>query len=198
MTDMERECELDLVARVRAGDAAAFDRIYAEFNARLFSFLARVSRNRDVAEDLLEETWLRFVDRAPKLRPDTSLGPFLFTVARNLYVSYCRSRLMEGSQTVDMIGLWPLGTPRPSPFESTVANETGRRIEAALAELPAPYREALLLVAIEGLRPAEAAIVCGITPEAMRQRISRARATIARRLDERDGPVLVALKEVTS
>jgi RNA polymerase sigma-70 factor, ECF subfamily len=198
MTDMDREFELDLVARVRAGDAAAFDRIYAEFNARLFSFLARLSRSRDMAEDLLEETWLRFVDRAPKLRPDTSLGPFLFTVARNLYVSYCRSRLMEDSQTVDMIGLWPLGTPRPSPFESTVANETSRRIEAALAELPAVYREALLLVAIEGLRPAEAAIVCGITPEAMRQRISRARATIARRLDERDERVLIALKEVTT
>ena len=198
MTDMDRQSELDLVAQVRAGDATAFDRVYAEFNARLFSFLARLSRSRDVAEDLLEETWLRFIDRAPKLRPDTNLGPFLFTVARNLYVSYCRSRLMEDSQTVDMIGLWPLGTPRPCPFESTAANETGRRIEAALADLPATYREALLLVAVEGMRPAEAAIVCGITPEAMRQRVSRARAAIARRLDERDDAVLVALKEVTT
>lgn len=198
MTDMDRQSELDLIAQLRAGDAAAFDRVYAEFNARLFSFLARLSRSRDLAEDLLEETWLRFIDRAQKLRPDTNLGPFLFTVARNLYVSYCRSRLMEDSQTVDMIGLWPLGTPRPSPFESTVASETGRRIEAALADLPATYREALLLVAVEGMRPAEAAIVCGITPEAMRQRVSRARAAIARRLDERDDAVLVALKEVTT
>ena len=62
----------------------------------------------------------------------------------------------------------------------------------ALSELPALYREALLLVAIEGMRPAEAAMVCGITPEAMRQRLSRARAAIAKRLDERDGPVLAA------
>jgi RNA polymerase sigma factor (sigma-70 family) len=198
MNVMDREFELELVARLRTGDAAAFDRVYGEFNARLFSFLARLSRSRDVAEDLLEETWLRFVDRAPKLRPDTTLGPFLFTVARNLYLSYCRSRLLEDSQTVDMIGLWSLGTPRPSPFESTVASETGRRIEVALAELPALYREALLLVAVEGMRPAEAAIVCGITPEAMRQRLSRARAAIARRLDERDGPSLASLKEVTT
>jgi RNA polymerase sigma-70 factor (ECF subfamily) len=197
MTEMDREFERELVAQLQAGDAAAFDRIYGEFNARLFSFLARLSRRRDVAEDLLEETWLRFVDRAPKLRPDTTLGPFLFTVARNLYVSYCRSRLLEDSQTVDMIGLWSLGTPRPSPFESTVANETGRRIELALSELPALYREALLL-AMEGMRPVEAAIVCGITPEAMRQRLSRARAAIARRLDEQDKSVLAALKEVTT
>jgi RNA polymerase sigma-70 factor (ECF subfamily) len=99
---MDREFELELVAQLRTGDAAAFDRVYEEFNARLFSFLARLSRNRDVAEDLLEETWLRFVDRAPKLRPDTTLGPFLFTVARNLHLSYCRSRLLQDSQTVQV------------------------------------------------------------------------------------------------
>ena len=198
MSGMDRESELLLVAQMRDGDAAAFDRIHAEFNARIFSFLARLSRRRDVAEDLLEETWLRFVDRAPKLRPDTQLGPFLFTVARNLYFSYCRSMLIEDAQTVDMIGLWPLGTPAPSPFDATVANETGRRVEAALAELSAIYREALLLVAIEGMRPAEAAMVCGITPEAMRQRLSRARSAIARRLGEVDDALPVALKGVTT
>ena len=84
MTEMERKSELLLVARVRAGETAAFDVIYGEFNPRLFSFLVRLSRSRDVAEDLLEETWLRFVNRAAKLRPDTHLAPFLFTVARNL------------------------------------------------------------------------------------------------------------------
>ena len=193
-----RELEVDLVARMRAGDAAAFDAIHAEFNGRLFNFLARLSRRREVAEDLLDETWLRFVDRAHRLKPDTRLGPFLFTVARNLYLSYCRSRLLEDSQTADAIGLWPLGTPRPSPFESTVANETGRRIEEALAALPAAHREALLLVAVEGMKPAEAAHVCGITPVAMRQRISRARVSIARHLDEDDHTLLATLKAVTT
>jgi RNA polymerase sigma factor (sigma-70 family) len=143
---MDRDAELLLVAQVRDGDAEAFDRIYGEFNTRIFSFLARLSRRRDVAEDLLDEMWLRFVDGASRLRPDTQLAPFLFTIARNLHISYCRSRLVEDSQTVDMIGLWPLGTPCPSPFEATLANETGRRVEAALAELPAIYREALLLM----------------------------------------------------
>ncbi|MEO7134878.1 MAG: RNA polymerase sigma factor [Vicinamibacterales bacterium] len=195
---MARELELDLVRRVRAGDAAAFDAIHAEFNTRLFNFLARLSRCRDVAEDLLDETWLRFVDRAHRIKPDTRLGPFLFTVARNLHVSYCRSRLLEEAQTADAIGLWPLGTPRPSPFDATVANETGRRIDEAVAALPAAQREALLLVAIEGMKPAEAATVCGVTPEAMRQRLSRARIAVARHLDDPDGTVLVNLKAVTT
>lgn len=195
---MEREAELDLVARIRAGDDDAFDYVHAEYNRRLFNFLARLSRRREVAEDLLDETWLRFIDRAPKLKSDTRIGPYLFTVARNLYVSYCRSRMLEDSQTADAIGLWPLGTPRPSPFDTTVANETGHRLDEAIAALPAAHREALLLVAVEGMRPAEAAAVCGITPEAMRQRISRARAAVARHLDESDETVLLALKEVTT
>ena len=195
---MDGDWDRQIVARLKQCDADAFDEVYAAFHPRLFSFLARLSRSRDVAEDLVEETWLRLVTHTPRLRDDTRLAPWLFTVARNLYVSYCRSRLLEDSQTVDMIGLWSVGTPRPSPFDSTVASETGRRIEVALSELPSLYREALLLVAIEGMRPAEAAVVCGITPEAMRQRLSRARTAIARRLDERDGPVRAGLKEVTT
>jgi RNA polymerase sigma-70 factor (ECF subfamily) len=193
-----RRTEIDLVARIRAGDTAAFDVVYAEYNGRLFNFLARLSRRREVAEDLLDETWLRFVDRAPKLKPDTRLGPFLFTVARNLFISYCRSRMLEDTQSADAIGLWPLGTPRPSPFDATVANETGRRLDEAIAALPAAHREALLLVAIEGMKPADAAAVCGITPEAMRQRLSRARAAIAQHLDECEDAVLLGLKAVTS
>lgn len=193
-----RESELDLVRRIRAGDAGAFDVVYAEYNGRLFNFLARLSRRREVAEDLLDETWLRFVDRAHKLKADTRLGPFLFTVARNLYVSYCRSRMLEDTQSADAIGLWPLGSAGPSPFEATVANETGRRLDEAIAALPAAHREALLLVAIEGMRPAEAAAVCGITPEAMRQRLSRARAAIARHLDDQKDPVFAALESVTT
>jgi RNA polymerase sigma-70 factor (ECF subfamily) len=198
MTCMEREFELELVARLRAGDTAAFDAVHTEFNTRLFNFLARLSRSREVAEDLLEETWLRFVSRAPRLREDTQLGPFLFTVARNLHVSYCRSRMIEDHHSIAMIGLWPMGTSRPSPFEATAANEMTRRVETALAALPAIYREALLLIAVEGMTAAEAAAICATTPETMRQRISRGRAMLTQRLDGADGPFALGLKEVTT
>ena len=198
MSFMDRECELALVARLRAADPAAFDVVYDEFNTRLFNFLARLSRRRDVAEDLLEETWLRFVAQMPRLRSDTSLGAWLFTVARNLHVSYCRSRLVEDSCAAGLIGLWPCGSIVPSPFASTLAEETGRRLEAAIAALPVACREAVLLVALDGLRPAEAAAVCGITPETMRQRLSRARALLARSLDDSERRGLRTLEEATT
>ena len=61
---MDQESELALVSGLRAGDPAAFDAVHAAFNVRLFSFLVRLSRRREVAEDLLEETWLRLVSHA--------------------------------------------------------------------------------------------------------------------------------------
>lgn len=195
MTCMDREFELALVARLRAGDPDAFDAVHDCFNTRLFNFLARLSRRREVAEDLLEETWLRLVSRATQLRPDTRLGPWLFTVARNLYVSYRRSRLLEDSHAAGLIGLWPSGSPLPSPFEVAAAGETGRRIEAALGALPVASREVLLLVVVEGLKPAEAAEICGVSSEAMRQRLTRARAALAQSL-KADQPALAVLKEV--
>jgi RNA polymerase sigma-70 factor (ECF subfamily) len=180
--DMDRQSELELVGRVRDGDAAAFDAVYAIFNARLFGFLARLTRNRHEAEDLAEETWLRFVANAARLSADTRLGPWLFTVARNVHVSYCRSRALDDMRTPEAIGLWP-SVSCESPFESAAATELEQRIEAALASLPIVYREVLLLVGVEGLRPADAASVCGVSPEALRQRLKRARALLADRLE---------------
>src|SRR5215212_134620 len=106
MTPMDRAIELDLVARLKRGDGDAFDEIYAAFHPRLFNFLARLSRRREVAEDLLEETWLRVVTHAPRLRDDTQLAAWLFTIARNLYASYCRSRLLDYDALAGM-HMWP-------------------------------------------------------------------------------------------
>lgn len=193
-TRVEREFELALVARLRNGEAAAFDVVFATYHTQLFNFLARLSRNRDVAEDLVEDTWLRLVSRSNRLRDDTRLAPWLFTVARNLYASYCRSRLLEASHAPELLGLWPTGTATRSPFEETAANEADRRLEATLAGLPTTYREVLLLVGVQGLTPSEAAVVCDVSPEALRQRLSRARALLARRLDATTSPIDI-LKE---
>jgi RNA polymerase sigma-70 factor (ECF subfamily) len=195
---MERERELRLVYRLRGGDSEAFDEVHDAFNSRLYNFLARLSNDRTAAEDLLEETWLRLVQHAGRLRADTRLGPWLFTVARHLHVSYCRSRLLEDSHIGGLLGLWPHGRPGPSPFEALEATETGQRLAAALAALPLAYREALLLVTVEGLPYSEAADICGVKAEAMRQRVSRARAQLARRLTDSEGPVLASLKEITT
>ena len=141
---------------------------------------------------------MRLVVHAPRLRPDTRLAPWLFTVARNLHASHCRSRLLENTHLTGLLGLWPSGRTEPSPLVAAEASETERRVMLALGSLPVTYREALLLVGIEGLQPAEAAEVCGVSPEAMRQRVSRARALLTRRLTDDDRARLLLLKEINA
>jgi len=189
---MEREREVALVRRLRAGDITAFDAIFDAFNQRLLSFLTRMAKNRSVAEDLLEETWLRLVSGGEDLHADTRLGPWLFTVARNLYFSHCRNRAREQSYTADLTLLWPGEIPQ-SPFDVASLNEFEQRLEAALALLPPMYREVLLLVGVEGLRPVDAARVCGINPESLRQRLSRARQLISRLMTDQN-PFLEAVR----
>jgi RNA polymerase sigma-70 factor (ECF subfamily) len=193
MTGMDGEREL--VARLKAGECGAFDELYAAYNPRLFNFLARLSRRREVAEDLLEETWLRVVRHTSRLRDDTQLAPWLFTIARNIFVSYCRSRHLDYDAAAGM-HLWPVLPPAPSPFEAAAAGQLQQRVEVAMATLPGPYREVLLLVAVEGMTPAEASVVCGVTPEAMRQRLSRARTLLAERLEGAGSLRAAKLREV--
>src|SRR6478736_4740844 len=131
---VDREAELALVRRVQAGEEAAFDAIYVAFNARLFGFLARLTRRPEIAEELLEETWLRFVRHAGRLEADTHIGAWLFTVARNLHVSYCRTHALD-SAVVGGLSLWP-ERAMESPFETTARNEFERRLETELAGLP--------------------------------------------------------------
>jgi RNA polymerase sigma-70 factor, ECF subfamily len=198
MDPMDRDVELQLVARLRHGDPDAFDLVHRAFNQRLYNFLARLSKRPDVAEDLLEETWLRLVKHAGRLRADTRIGPWLFTVARHLHVSYCRSRFLEDSHAGGLLGLWPHGRREPSPFEAIESDEAVRRLGEALASLPLGSREALLLVAVEGLPHAVAADICGVTVEAMRQRVSRARTLLAIHLSESETAGFARLREITT
>ncbi len=173
----------DLVTRLRRGEAWAFDRAYETFHVRIYSFLLRLSRRRDVAEDLAQEVWLKLARHAKDLREDTHLSAWLFTVARNAFLSHRRwsvldvSRLVIGSDD-EAEGV----SPDAGPDETHEARETAARLERALGRLPLASREVLLLVAVEGFEPAEAAEMLGFKPEALRQRLSRARTQLAETL----------------
>ncbi len=170
---MDPATERDLVDRLRRGDGAAFDSIYAAFRAPIYGFLARLSGRRDLAEELLQETFVRLASRATALREDTRLAAWLYTVARNLHLSHARMTALDAAR-IDRAGLEDPTRP-PTPFEEAAANQTQLALERALASLPASYREVLLLVAVDRLEPGEAAEVVGVSPETLRQRLSRAR-----------------------
>jgi len=181
---MEREHELGLVADLKAGDEAAFDTIYAHFRPRLFGFLVRLSRSQAVAEDLLQETWIRLATRAPQLQDDTRLAPWLFTVARNLFLSYRRWRLLDADRVSELARVDQTPAGQSCPFEAVAASELEQSLERALSRLPLRYREVLLLTTAGEMGPAEVAQVCELKPAAFRKRLSRARTMLADQLSK--------------
>lgn len=179
---MRDPADRPLVDGLRRGDTLAFDRAYVKYRPRIYGFLLRLSGRRDVAEDLFQETWLKLARNGPRLAEDTDLLAWLFTVARNGWVSHRRWSVLNLSRLVAIDD----DAPRPghaSDAESrTDASRGVQRLEGALATLPAASREVLLLVGVEGLDQEQVAAMLGITYAALRQRLARARAQLAEKL----------------
>src|SRR5262245_8230859 len=171
-----------LVQALREGDGSAFDVVYDMHRPRIHGWLLRMTRDRTVAEELLQETFLRLARHAPRLQPDTSLRAWLFTVASNLARSHRRWAWLDASRLLAWRDLPHAAATTPEDLAG--ASEAQRRVDAALAALPPTSREVLLLVVYEHLEPAEAAGVLGIKPEALRQRLARARSQLAEHLGE--------------
>ena len=94
---------LTLLAR---RDPRGFDQAYAKYGARLFSFLTRLvgRAERDSAEDLLQQTFLRLAEHGPELRADSDLRAWLYTVARNAFLGQVRSRrLVTDSANLELV-----------------------------------------------------------------------------------------------
>ncbi len=179
---MRDPSEKPLVDALRRGDAAAFDAVYAKYRARILGFLLRLSRRRDVAEDLFQETFCKLARNAPRLAEDTDLAAWLFRVARNAWVSHRRWAMLDISR---LVAVGEDALPAAPAVDAEARSDAARRVsqlEQALASLPAGSREVLLLVGVEGFEQEQAAQVLGIRYEAFRQRLARARAQLAHKL----------------
>jgi len=168
--------DADLVDRLQRCDRPAFRELYARYAQPTFAFLLRLARRREAAEDLQQETWLAVARHAARLAPDSDLGAWIFTVARNQFRSW-RRRAPE--PTAD-VAVSELAVAAADPDAGDVD------IERALAALPEMHREILLLVGVEGLSTDRAAQVLAIRPDAARQRLARARAALAEALRAAD------------
>jgi RNA polymerase sigma-70 factor (ECF subfamily) len=170
---MADEPDAILLSELRQGNAAALRALYRRCQPRLFSYLQRLSGRPEVAQDLSSEVWCRAAAKLHTLRPDSQLLPWLFTIARNLFFSYCRWRNRDEHYLNELGRLQLSAEPPPTPLETTLRSEREAQLEEALAALPAIYREAVILVAIEGFTHGQAAQVTGVRAGAIRQRFSR-------------------------
>ena len=168
---------------LRRGDSPAFDAVFAAYRRRIFGFLVRMTRRRDVAEDLLQEVFLRLAQHARRLDEDTKLGAWLFTVAHRLVISWARAQAVRAQLAGDLPRREPAGGER-SPLDAVADSQAQLALERAFAGLAPTYREVALLVGVEGMQPAEVAEILGLRPDAVRQRLARARTQLAESLGE--------------
>lgn len=145
----------------RAGDAAAFEGLFARHRRTLFTYLLHVSGSPALAEDLFQEVFLRLIRTRERYRAEGSFRSWLFTIARNATTDERRRaglRASEGwedamldGQTTDGPRERARGDGAPDPLALGHARELGERIEAALLRLPPDQREVFLLRERAGL-----------------------------------------------
>jgi RNA polymerase sigma-70 factor (ECF subfamily) len=160
------------------GDFRGFDLAYARYAEPIFGFLVRLCGSRALAEDLFQHTFLRLAEAGPRLRVDSNLRAWLFTVARNAFHSHARSRKLEACLDGEQLATLPASVGSPD------ANLELVELERALAAMSEADRELLLLFGVEGLSHAELSEVLALDPVTVRKRVSRARARLAEALDE--------------
>lgn len=170
----------ELLARISAGDRAAFEELVVRHERALFRFARRVVG--EDAEDVLQEAFLSVWRSAAGWRGDASARSWLFQIVAH----GCHHRLRRSAGERAAAGteeVLAVAAPSPTPDAVVSSRQVGRALEAALRSLEPEAREVLILRDVEGLPGEEVAQVLGIGVAAMKSRLHRARLALKERIE---------------
>ena len=161
----------ELIAAINDGDAAAFEVLYYRYRDWVVNFAYRLTGDRDLALDVLQETFLYFVKKFPGFHLTASLKTFLYPAVRNLSLAARRKtrRFQSGEPEPDKLESLPAANPRGSETDA---------LTAALASLSEEQREVLLLRFVDELSLAEIAVALGIPLGTVKSRLHNALGTL--------------------
>ena len=168
----------ELTRGLRRRDPELLDQLIEQYHYRLFRYLVSLTGNRETAEDLFQETWIRVLERGHQYNGKWKFGTWLFTIARNLFVDFLRRKNPAASNTLDDQDE-PLGfadtapSDAPSPFDLQTQREESDRVARALERLTACYREVLVLRFQEDLDLNEIAAVTAAPLSTVKARLYR-------------------------
>lgn len=175
--------EAALVARVRAGDVAAFETLFRAFHAPMCDLALRYLRRRETAEEVVQEVFLALWLRRESWTVRTGVRAYLLGAARNGALHRLEHEAV--ARRAAAAGSLPLPAAAPDAQRELEREETARHVRAALAALPERARLAASLRWEQGLRHAEIAEVMGITVKSVENQLARAAAALRRRLERR-------------
>ncbi len=165
--------EADLVARARSGDALAFERLFERYHAPILNYLHRMVGDRALAEDLAQDSFVKAYRALPNTRPDLAFKAWLYRIATNTAISHLRRR--------KLIRWVPFLPTQDYASNESIERSVGRKhdVEQALHLLPDHYAAVLVLRHYQGLSLAETATALGISENAAKLRLFRARKAFA-------------------
>jgi RNA polymerase sigma-70 factor (ECF subfamily) len=168
----------ELTRGLRQRDPDLLDSLIEQFRFRLFRYLLYLTNHRETAEELFQETWVRVIERGHQYNQKWKFEAWLFTIARNLVIDLQRRRQPRYvdllSNAGDEEGTWEIEAPgQSSALDLLAQREEGERVGAALAGLPATYREVLVLRFQEDMTLEEIAAVVAAPLPTIKSRLYR-------------------------
>ncbi len=176
--------DVDLLTRSRSRDADAFTLLVDQHKDQMVNYLTRLTGCRDRAEDIAQETFVRFYKQIHHYREEGTLSAYLFRIATNLVRSEeRRKRRWQMLQPILAYGgFGSNGTAPASPQADALASEEHRQVTRALASLDVLYRAPLVLREIEGLSYQEIATALGCSEGTVKSRLHRGRKLLKEQL----------------
>ena len=175
-------------ARAAAGDDAAFEALVVRYQHRVFRLACRLTSETD-APDVVQETFLQIYRHLSTFRGDALFSTWVYRIATNVGLMHRRARARRPTEPLDeflprfdadgTFEATPDALRIPSRVDELLdRHELARKAQAAVVRLPDLYREAFVLRDLEELCTAEVALVLGVEPATVRQRVHRARLLV--------------------
>jgi RNA polymerase sigma-70 factor (ECF subfamily) len=193
--------EAALVAELRAGSEEAFAWLISRYHQPIYSLLARTVQDRADAADLTQEVFVKVFRGVSSFHGESSLRTWIYRIAlreasnqRRWWMRHKQQEVPIEQEIYESDSSAPirlkemLVDPSESPFDNALHAETRARVEAALAEVPEPYRTTLILRDIEGFVYEEVAEMQGVNLGTVKSRLVRGRACLKSILTRSNAP----------
>ena len=186
--------DADVVLLAQQGRESAFRELVRRYERPVFSLVYRMVRDRETAEDLAQDTFIKVLNHIDKYSPEFKLSSWLFKIANNVAIDYLRKRRlatisMNGSpnaRTASEIEAtsFDVSVKQESALEELESRELGTSIERAIAKLRPEYRSCIMLRHVEDRSYEEIAATLNLPLGTVKTYIHRARHELRRELQD--------------
>jgi RNA polymerase sigma-70 factor, ECF subfamily len=186
--------DLELVGRIRAGESQLYELLMRRYNQRLYRTVRSVVTDDLEAEDVLQEAWVRAYEHLDQFSGRAQFATWVTRIA--FYEALARNRKNKRwAPLEDQAGeIMPEAVPRltnvATPETQAIQSQLDQLLQNAIDALPDTYRSVFMLRDVELLSTTETAECLGLSEEAVKTRLHRARALLRRELQARMGPSL--------